>query len=67
MRGAGPKLVPAHMGDLERRIGTLDRDHFAGNPAEPVDGLEFAAAIGHQLHADADPEKRPAAPPHRFG
>ena len=62
----GMQLVPAHMRDLERRVGGLDRHHLAVDPAEPVDGLELAAALGHQLHADADAEKRPAAPDHRF-
>ena len=37
------------------------RDDFAADPAEPLDGLEFAAALRHQLQADADPEKRTAA------
>ena len=39
----------------------LDRHHLAVDPAEAVDGLEFATALCHQLHADADPEERARA------
>jgi hypothetical protein len=46
---------------LSRRAYRVDRPHFAGDPAEALDGLEFAAALRHQLHANADAEKRPAA------
>src|SRR6185437_7092357 len=41
-------------------------DDFAWNPVEAVDRLELAAAFGHELHADADAEERPAALPHRL-
>ena len=44
----------------------VDRHHLAVDPAEPGDGLELAAALRHQLHADADAEKRPAATHHRL-
>ena len=33
---------------------------LARDPAEPVGDLVLAAALGHQLHADADAEERPA-------
>ena len=44
------------------RLGVVRRDavDLAGNPAEALDHLVFAAALGHQLHADADAEERPA-------
>ena len=37
------------------------RHDLAGDPAEPLGDLVFAAAFGHELHADANAEKRPAA------
>jgi hypothetical protein len=37
-----------------------------GTQPSPDHDLEFAAPLGHQLHADADAEKRPAAPDHRL-
>src|SRR5437868_10047475 len=66
MIAARRELVPAHMRDLERGIVGLDRDDLARNPAEPIDDPEFKTAFGHQLHADADPEKRPPAGDHRL-
>ena len=56
--------VPAHVRDLEGGIARLDAGDLAGDPAEALGHLVFAAAFGHELHADADAEKRPAAPAH---
>ena len=53
--------VPAHMRNLERRIGWLDLDRVAGDPAEPVARHLLQPALGHQLAADADAEERLAA------
>ena len=58
------ELVPSHMRDFERWIGGFDRNHLAADPTEALGGLEFPAAIRHQLHADADPEKWAAAGEH---
>ena len=56
--------VPAHVRDLQRGVGRLDQRHVAGDPAEPRARDVFEAALGHQLHADADAEERPAAAAH---
>ena len=58
------ELVPSHMRDLERWVGGFDRNHLAADPTEALGGLELPAAIRHQLHADADPEKWAAAGEH---
>src|SRR5215831_2705924 len=60
------ELVPPHMRDFERPIARLDRYHLSANPAKSLDGLEFSAPVGHQLHSDADPEKRSSASDHRL-
>ena len=60
------ELVPAHMRDLERGVGGLYRHDLAANPAEARHILELAAPARRQLHAHADPEKRPAARDHAF-
>src|SRR6185295_16724099 len=55
--------VPAHVRNLQIRIGGLDAVDFAGDPAEAGCHLIFAPAFSHQLHADTDAEKRfPALP-----
>src|SRR5262249_11826467 len=64
MRPARIERIPAHMRDLQiwiRRLNTLD---LARNPSEPLRHLVFAAAFGHELHADANAEERSAAPAH---
>src|SRR5215475_2548679 len=64
MRPARIERVPAHMRDLQiwiRRLNTLD---LACNPTQPLRHLVFAAAFGHELHADANAEERPAAHAH---
>ena len=60
MRAALVERVPAHVRDLQLRIARRDAVDLAGNPARALDHLVFAAALGHQLHADADAEERPA-------
>ena len=62
----GLERVPAHVRDLQRRVARRDPVDLAGDPAEPVGDLVFAAALGHELHADADAEKRPALAAHGF-
>lgn len=48
------ELVPSHMRDFEPGVGRFDCDYLAAEPTEALDGLEFPAAIRHQLHADAE-------------
>src|SRR6516165_4066835 len=67
MRLALVERVPAHMRDLQVGIARLDATHFAGDPAEAFGHLVFAAALGQELHADADAEERPALPAHGLG
>src|SRR5215471_17110100 len=59
----GPRLdlVPAHVRDLQPRIARLDSDHLALYPAETLDDLKLVTVLRHQLHADADAEKRAGA------
>ena len=64
MRPPRVERVPAHVRNLQARIGRRDAVDLARDPAEPLDHLVFAAALGHQLHADADAEERPAARAH---
>ena len=47
-------------------IARRDLVDLAGDPAEPRRHLVFAAALGHELHADADAEERPALAAHGF-
>src|SRR5215813_9235660 len=58
--------VPPHMRNLQRRIARHDAVDLAGDPAEARRDFIFAAALRHQLHADADAEKRPAVAAHGF-
>ena len=62
----GVERVPAHVRDFQRRIGRRDLVDLAADPAEPVGHHIFAAALGHELHADADAEERPALAAHRL-
>src|SRR5215468_11081438 len=64
MRPARIERVPAHMRDLQTWIRRRDAFDLARNPAQPRRDLVFAAALGHELHADANAEKRPAARAH---
>ena len=52
-------------GILSVRVVGRDGAHLAGDPVEPVGRLELQPAAGHELHADADAEKRPAFDAHR--
>src|SRR5207253_10641555 len=52
--------VPAHVRDLQLRVARRDAVDLSGNPAEAWRHFIFAAALGHELHADANAEKRPA-------
>ena len=62
MRIDDVQRVPAHVRDLEGRVVRLDGLDVALDPAEPRRDAELEAALGHQLRADADAEKRPALP-----
>ena len=58
VRGGDFEGVPAHVGDLERRVVGGEADHLAGDPAEPRGVPVLAAEARHQLLADADAEER---------
>src|SRR6267142_2621032 len=60
------EFVPPHVRNFERAIRGLDRYDLSADPAEPLDGFELAAPVGHQLHADANPEKRASTGDHRL-
>ncbi len=62
----GGERIPAHVRDLQRRIGRRDLVDLAADPAEALGHHVFAAALGHELHADADAEERPALAAHRL-
>src|SRR5262245_19912568 len=64
MRPARIERVAAHMRDLQTRIRRGHAFDLARNPTQPLRHLVFAAAFGHELHADANAEERPAAPAH---
>jgi hypothetical protein len=51
--------VPADLRDFQSRIRWLDFHDITGNPAEAFGGGLFQTPARHQLHADADAEKRP--------
>ncbi len=52
------------MRNFQVRIGRRDAIDFARDPAQARCHLIFAAALGHQLHADANAEERAAALAH---
>src|SRR5215813_4244788 len=64
MRPARIERVPAHMRDLQTWIRRRDAFDLARDPAQPRRHLVFAAALGHELHADANAEERSAARAH---
>src|SRR5258707_5807616 len=66
MRPMGFKRIPAHMGDLESRIIGVDAANLPADPAHSIGYRILAAALRHELHADADTEKRPAVPADRL-
>ena len=68
-RGCGRRGVSVFQpicGNLQPRISRADAADFAGDPAEAGGHLVFAAALRHELHPDANAEKRPAAPKHHL-
>jgi hypothetical protein len=67
MVGDLEEAVPAHVRDLDGRIGGLELAHLAGDPVEAGGLAELQAAGGQELHADADAEERPAPGLHRLG
>jgi hypothetical protein len=66
MRRPGFELVPPHMRYLHHRIARLYCNDLSADPTEALDRLELAPAFRHQLHADADAEKRVGADHDRF-
>src|SRR5262249_51128161 len=63
---AGFDRIPTHMGDLESRIIRVDAANLAADPAHSIGYRILAAALCHELHADADAQKRPAIPANRL-
>src|SRR5262245_66516206 len=61
MRPARVERIPTHMRDFQFRVRGRDWFDVAGDPAQPLRHLVFAAALGHKLHADANAQERPAA------
>ena len=57
--------VPSHVRDLQVGVSGRDPVDLAGIQPSPLRHLVLAAALGHQLHADADAEERPAFLAHR--
>ncbi len=54
-------VVPAHVRDLDRGIGHLDRADLAGDPVEPWGLAMLQPPRGEELHAHADAQERRAA------
>ena len=63
----GVKRVPAHMRDTQAAALRVDGLDIAVDPAEPRRDLVFKPPRRQQLHADADPEKRPRFVAHGLG
>src|SRR5262245_46444620 len=66
MRAHDIERVPAHMRDFQCSVARSDAIDFAPDPAQPLDDFIFAPALGQQLHAYANAEKRPALAAHRL-
>src|SRR6516165_9708714 len=64
MRPARIERVPANLLILPIWTRLLSPFDLAPNPTQSRPHLSFAAALGHELHADANAEERPAAPAH---
>src|SRR5258708_13426694 len=60
MRPARVERIPTHVRDFQIRVRGCDPFDLARDPAQTLRHLIFAAALGHKLHPDADPEERPA-------
>ena len=54
------QVVPAHVRNFQAVAGRRQQGDVALDPAEPGVLAVLAADLGHQLHADADAEERPA-------
>jgi len=65
MRADHIEGVPAHVRNFQARVGRRDAIDFARDPAQPFGDFVFAPALGQQLHAHTDAEKRPALAAHR--
>src|SRR5260370_11343083 len=66
MRPVGFKRIPTHMGNLESRITGVGAANLPADPAHSIGYRIFAAALSHELHADADAQKGPAVPADRL-
>src|SRR5258707_10900025 len=64
MRPARVERIPTHVRDFQIPVRGCDPFDLARDPAQTLRYLIFAAALGHTLHADADPEEQPAARTH---
>src|SRR5471030_623768 len=58
--------VPAHVRDFQLMTVGRDLVDFATYPAQALRHLVLAAALGHELHAHADAEERPAVVAYGF-
>src|SRR5690606_26306260 len=56
--------VPAHVWDLECGVGRLNGRDLALDPPQTLMHATLEATMRHELHADANAEKRPALLPH---
>src|SRR5439155_513291 len=64
MRPARIERVPPHMRDLQISVRGRNPLDVAWDPAQSLRHLVFAAALGHELHADANAEDGTAALAH---
>src|SRR5580704_3637726 len=66
VRSRDIERVPAHVRDFQVRVSRHDAIDFAGDPAKALGDFVFTAALGQELHADANAEERPAFLAHRL-
>src|SRR5580704_15295145 len=66
MRSHDIERVPAHVRDFQVRIARHDAIDFAGDPTQAFRHFIFTAALGQELHADANAEERLASLAHRL-
>src|SRR5262245_13980742 len=64
MRPSGIERVPPHMRDLQISVRWHNPLDVARDPAQSLRHLVFAAALGHELHTDANAEEGTAALAH---